>query len=210
MLHKKGARKLNKFVQALYRNEKLYDYLINFIFQNKHLLISVRLNKYDEEIEYDQQTAIEINKVFHRIFMVLISMTTSNTNTQDLMWKYKDAFVFKELMDSPQDGELDLVLVITQNKEMMVKSRKLRSFVNSLNKRRGCKENFAILLEIYDNLLDYERMSFIKDSIIEMVFKDSNLLKTDDKRTRQEFLISLNLQEIIFHVLSSSELGKFL
>ena len=101
---------MNKFIQALYYNEKVYNYLINFIFQNKQLLINLRLKNFTEDIEIDEEKIRKINKMFHRIFKLLIAMTTSYTKTQELMWKYKQDFVFKKLGDSSQDGELELVL----------------------------------------------------------------------------------------------------
>ena len=94
----------------MYRNEKVYDYLINFIFQNKQMLINIRLRNFSEDMDDDEDKIKKINKVFHRTFNLLIAMTTSNTKTQQLQWRYKQEFVFKELGDSPQDGELELVL----------------------------------------------------------------------------------------------------
>ena len=84
----------------------------------------------------------------------------------------------------------------------------MQSFVNCLNKRKGNKNNFKILLEIYDKLLDFERMSFIKDSIIKYIFDNPEMLTTYDKNDRDDFEISLNLQEIIFHILATNQLGK--
>ena len=77
-----------------------------------------------------------------------------------------------------------------------------------MNKRKGNKNNFKILLEIYDKLLDFERMSFIKDSIIKYIFDNPEMLTTYDKNDRDDFEISLNLQEIIFHILATNQLGK--
>ena len=77
-----------------------------------------------------------------------------------------------------------------------------------MNKRKGNKNNFKILLEIYDKLLDFERMSFSKDSIIKYIFDNPEMLTTYDKNDRDDFEISLNLQEIIFHILATNQLGK--
>ena len=74
------------------------------------MLINIRLRNFSEDIDVDEDKIKKINKVFHRIFNLLIAMTTSNTKTQQLLWRYKQEFVFKELGDSPEDGELELVL----------------------------------------------------------------------------------------------------
>lgn len=115
------------------------------------------------------------------------------------MWKYKQFFVFKELGDSPHDGELDLVLCILENKDNLAKSRELQSFVNSLSKRKSNErsENFRILLEIYNKLLNFERMSFIRDSIIRIAFDNTEIVVASSKETREEFETSLNFQEIV-------------
>ena len=39
-----------------------------------------------------------------------------------------------------------------------------RRFVNALNKRVGGKSNFVLLLEIYNKLIKFEAISFLKQS----------------------------------------------
>ena len=77
-----------------------------------------------------------------------------------------------------------------------------------MNKRKEKNDNFKILFKIYDKLLDSKRMSFIKDSIIKCIFDNPDMLTTFDKDDRDNFEISLNLQETIFHILVTNELGK--
>lgn len=49
-------------MQALFRNEKVYDYLINFLYQNKRLLISIRLKQFGDELKISDEKVKEINK----------------------------------------------------------------------------------------------------------------------------------------------------
>ena len=118
---KKGERLTNSFAQNLYRNTKVYDYLINFLFQNKELLLKVRKLNMDTVSEGKKEIVRLIRKVFKRIFRILEKMTENNNKTQDLMWKYKEDFIFEELGSSEQEGELELVLVIIDDSEKAIK-----------------------------------------------------------------------------------------
>lgn len=116
-----GNRKINVYAQNLYRNVKLYDYLINFLFQNIELLIKVR--KIDmKKLEGNQLLTIKmVRKIFKKIFRVLEVMTANNPKTQELMWKYKEDFVINKLGSTEQEGELELVLVIIDDSENAIK-----------------------------------------------------------------------------------------
>ena len=118
---KEGERRTNLFAQNLYRSTKVYDYLINFLFQNKELLIKVRKLNMDTVSESKKEIVRLIRKVFKRIFRILEEMTKNNNKTQDLMWKYKEEFIFEELGSSEQEGELELVLVIIDDSEKAIK-----------------------------------------------------------------------------------------
>jgi hypothetical protein len=160
--NKTGGRKINEFIQDLYRNLKVYDYMINFLFQNESLFITARQIDLEQKSEEERKIIEAINKVFRKIFSVLRVMTANNDKTKELMWKYKEKFVFKKLGKIPESGELELVLNIIDDSKAIAKSRNLRSFVNALNMRIGSDENFVLLLEIYNKLINYESMSFVK------------------------------------------------
>ena len=118
---KKGERRTNLFAQNLYRNTKVYDYLINFLLQNKELLLKVRRLNMDTVSESKREIVRLIRKVFKRIFRILEEMTKNNNKTQDLMWKYKEEFILEELGSTEQEGELELVLVIIDDSEKAIK-----------------------------------------------------------------------------------------
>jgi hypothetical protein len=117
IVFEKGDRKINVYTQDLYRNSKVYDYLINFLFQNKELLIKVRKIEYENLQPNKEKVVRAIRKVFQIIFRILEIMTVNNIKTQDLMWKYKEDFVFDQLEETEQEGELELVLAIINDSE---------------------------------------------------------------------------------------------
>lgn len=78
--------------QNLYRNTKVYDYMINFLFQNKELFLNVRRINCNELIGNKRDLVLTIRQIFRRIFRILEEMTKNNSTTQDLMWKYKEEF----------------------------------------------------------------------------------------------------------------------
>lgn len=115
--HKEGERVVNPYVQDLYRNLKLYDYLINFLFQSKDLLLKIRTMNANN-LNADQKKTVEIvRKVFKSIFKLLEVMAKDNLSTQELFWKYKEEFIFEELDNTPQEGELSLVLAIIDSND---------------------------------------------------------------------------------------------
>mmetsp|Transcript_29160 Transcript_29160/g.33357 ORF Transcript_29160/g.33357 Transcript_29160/m.33357 type:complete len:821 (-) Transcript_29160:2783-5245(-) len=204
----KGERKINVFAQDLYRNLKVYDYLLNFLFQNKELLLLVRRIKLEELSPQQSELVKPIRRIFYKIFRVLEVMTIENPRTQDLMWKYKEEFTLKELGDIEQEGELEFVLSIIDDSSESVKNNqnmwtlsKTRQFVNGLNKRIGGKENFVILLEIYNKLIKFESISFLKHSLAKLILTSAEDFYTYTKTTRKEFEKSLNIQEIIYSII---------
>ena len=102
----------------MFRNLKVYDYLIDFIYTNKEFLIKVR--GYDSESN-TYECINSIRKIFRKLFKVLEYMTKENRETQNLFWKYKEYFTFKELGDKRQEGELDLVLAIIDDSDESIK-----------------------------------------------------------------------------------------
>ena len=118
----KGERKINPYAQNLYRNLKVYDYMINFLFQNKELLTKVRSLGLQAELKPNQEKIVDMTKkIFKKIFRLLEVMTVNNPTTQELMWKYKESFVFEELGNNEQEGELELVLAIIDDSQDAVK-----------------------------------------------------------------------------------------
>ena len=113
-------KRINVDMQNLFRNLKVYDYLIDFLYTNREFLIKIRSFKYDAEAKQHEGIAI-IRKTFKRIFKILEYMTKENPETQELMWKYKEEFTMKELGDIQQEGELKLVLAIIDDSPESVK-----------------------------------------------------------------------------------------
>lgn len=116
-----GDRKIKAYAQNLYRNIKIYDYMINFLFQNRDLLILTRRIDMNSLKGNKLEIVKVIRKMFRRIFRVLEVMTDDNPTTQGLMWKYKEAFIFEELEEIEQEGELQLVLAIINDSPDAIK-----------------------------------------------------------------------------------------
>ena len=114
------TRKINIDAQNLYRNLKVYDYLIDFILINKDFFIKIKT--YGNQSDDNVPECIKIiRKIWKKIFRVLEYMTKDNSETQGLMWKYKDEFTMKELGSRMQEGELDFVLAIIDDSPEAVK-----------------------------------------------------------------------------------------
>lgn len=119
---KQGERNINVFAQDLYRNLKVYDYMLNFLFQNKELLLLVRSTKLEDLSQQQAELIKPIRRIFCKIFRVLEVMTVENPRTQELMWKYKEEFTLKELGDIEQEGELEFVLSVIDDSPESVKN----------------------------------------------------------------------------------------
>ena len=113
-------KKINVDVQNLFRSLKIYDYLIDYLEINKNFFIKVK-ESYNQSKENDPVWIRIIKKIWKYIFRVLEYMTEDNSKTQQLMWKYKEEFVMKELGDLTQDGELDFILAIIDDSPESVK-----------------------------------------------------------------------------------------
>ena len=111
-------KKINVDAQNLYRNLKVYDYLIEFLDFNKEFWIKIRSYQVTSTTP---QCVTMIRKILRRILKVLEFMTKDNRETQELMWKYKEEFTMKELGNMEQEGELDLVLAIIDDSTESVK-----------------------------------------------------------------------------------------
>lgn len=75
-----------------------------------------------------------------------------------------------------------------------------------MNKRVGNKENFVLLLEIYNKLIKFETISFLKESLVKLILQNPHEIFTNTKDSRQEFEKSLNIQEIIYSVIYNQEM----
>ena len=85
--------------------------------------------------------------------------------------------------------------------------------MNLLNKRVHGKENFVIILEIYNKLIKFEAVSFLKHSLLKLIMKNMQQVHSAGQRTRREFEAALNLQEIIYSIINNQEMhyirGKY-
>jgi hypothetical protein len=131
-----GDRKINSFTQELYRNLKVYDYLINFLFQNQQLFLLVRKVELKPNTKTTDNSVNGIIKVlrsiFRNIFKILELMATNNFITQELLWKYKNQLVFEELGGSNQEGELELLWAIFDDSEQAIKYNQNKYKLNEI------------------------------------------------------------------------------
>ena len=77
--------------------------------------------------------------------------------------------------------------------------------MNTLSKRIKGEDNFIVILKIYNKLIKFEAISFLKQSLIKLVMKSPEDIHTFDKETRREFEKCLNLQEILYSVINNQE-----
>lgn len=202
-----GERKINKFAQRVFRSLKVYDHLINFISQNMKLLIKVRTSDVTVLGETERNKTQNIAKVFRKCLDILEAFTLGNKANQSLMWKYKDKFCFPELGNSEEDGELEFVLAIVDGNEDIATTKSLDFFLQNLNKRMGNEENFVILLDIFNKLMDFESSGKIRKSLIKLILKHPEMLDSTRVKTRAQFEASINVKEILFHILKNQGLN---
>jgi hypothetical protein len=157
-----GERKINPFIQKVFRNVKVYDHMINFIKHNFNLLSYVRTVDNDTLEKEVADKVDKVEEVFYKCITVLQAFVLRNTTNQNLMWKYKEFFVFPSLGASEQDGELDFVYAIIDGNENIEKEKSFSQLIQNLNKRMGHKANFIMLLDIFNKLMDYEITGGIK------------------------------------------------
>jgi hypothetical protein len=204
--YKEGERKINKFAQRVFRSLKVYDHLINFIFQNMKLLIRVRTTDVKFLGETEGNKSEMISKVFRKCLDVLEGFTLGNKINQNLMWKYMDIFCFPELESSEEDGELEFVLAIVDGNEKIATTKSLDSLLQNLNKRIGNEENFVILLDIFNKLMDYESSGKIRKSLVKLILKHPEMLDSSNVKTRAQLEASINVKEILYHILKNQGL----
>ena len=111
---KKGStRRINMFIQDMFRNLKMYDYIINFLTANHDLLLRIRLQEADE----DTETESKVRNLFKRCFNLMKNFTQRNKTNQNLMWKYKEYFTYPELGSTEDDYELEFILTIVDEND---------------------------------------------------------------------------------------------
>jgi len=152
----------------------------------------------------ETQVATSIRKVFRKLFKVLKASTVKNVKTQEKLFKYKEEFVMKELGNVEQEGELSLVHVIiddsadalkfSQNKWTFTKSRR---FINSLYKRVGNEQNVALILKIFNKMIKFDSISFLRQSLAKPILQSLQKIHTYEMETRYEFEKTLSIQEIV-------------
>ena len=67
------------------------------------------------------------------------------------------------------------------------------------------KENFVLILEIYNKLIKFEAISFLKQSLLKLIMENPQDIHSYDKETRRDFEKSQNLQEILFSIIYDQE-----
>ena len=166
-----------------------------------------------ETLDENQTEIVKtVKKIFKKIFRILEMMTLNNPKTQELMWKYKEDFVFEKLGELEQEGELELVLAIIDDSSDAIKYHqnkwtlsKTQQFVTSIHKRINDKDNFVLILEIYNKLIKFDAISFLKQSLLRLIMNTPSDIHSHDKETRREFEKSQNLQEILFSIIKNQE-----
>ena len=123
------------------------------------------------------------------------------------MWKYKEEFLFPTLRDSEEDGELEFVLAIIDGNEQIATSKSMNTFISNLNKRMGHESNFVVLLDIFNKLMDFESMGKIKKSLIKLILDNKDMLEAENAKNSAKFEASINVKEILLHILSNRELS---
>mmetsp|Transcript_1644 Transcript_1644/g.2034 ORF Transcript_1644/g.2034 Transcript_1644/m.2034 type:complete len:685 (-) Transcript_1644:200-2254(-) len=208
-----NEKRINSYTQDLFRNLKVYDYLIDIFFQNKELLIMVRKEIETINNKADLEVALIIKQTFREIFKLLEACTIKNPKTQEKMWKYKEEFVLKELGSIERDGELDLVLSIIDDSTESLKYnqqkwtvKQARSLINALYKRIGNEKNFTTLLKIFNKMIKFDSNSFLRQPLTKLILKNLDSIHTFEKSTRSDIERVLNIQEIISSIASNREM----
>ena len=62
-----------------------------------------------------------------------------------------------------------------------------RKFVNSLNKRIKGYENSVLILEIYNKLIKFEAVSFLKPALIKLTMQNTEEIHSYDKEKQERF-----------------------
>lgn len=63
------------------------------------------------------------------------------------------------------------------------------------------QQNFVVLLEIFNKLIKFEAVSFLKQPLTKLVLDYPDFIITHDKDIIRDFIRGLNTQEIIFSVI---------
>lgn len=104
-----SSKEINTFIQDLFRNMKLYDYIINFLEDFDELYIEVRTIDLETLSKHQKSQFTKIRKVFRLCFELMEAFTVKNKKNQGLMWKYKERFSYPHLGNLEHEGELSFV-----------------------------------------------------------------------------------------------------
>lgn len=117
------------------------------------------------------------------------------------MWKYKEFFTFPHLTDSMQQGELEFVRNILSENDQIARTRHLKDLLNGLAKRAGNSENFIILLEIYEIIIDIDSMSSVRGPMLKMIRMNPDMLIAWNSKDLSEFSTSISILEIFTNIM---------
>ena len=71
------------------------------------------------------------------------------------------------------------------------------------------KENFVILLEIFNKLIKFQAFSFLRQPLTRLVLDKPEFIVSYDKDVERDFVRALNTQEIIYSIISNKKM-KFM
>jgi len=170
-----------------------------------------KLMRYKEIFEEDAEEMHERmywgRKIFKVCFKLLAAFCTNNQINQNLMWKYKEAFCFSQLGKTKEIGELEFVHKILEGNENITRARTLQEFIEHLDKRKGCDENFIWLLEIYQIMIDIDSMSQIRSSLLRLILKSPEMLRADlNVESVRQFDQAINVMRILAQVLKTQDI----
>ena len=198
-------REVNEFVQKIYRNIKIYDHIISFITNNIKLLKLVRTSgQFSDESEHAKKGR-DVKEIFRMCLKILEGMVNNNPENKEILWKYKEFFIFSDLESSPQDGELELVREIIDDNTQIISERSMATFVASLHKRIGHKSNFVILLEIYNKLINYESEDTVKSFLLKAISGKPEMLAGENQDDLEDYLAAVNSKEVLLNILFGGE-----
>ena len=70
-------------------------------------------------------------------------------------------------------------------------------------------QNFVVILEIFNKIIKFEAVSFLKQPLTKLVLDSPEFIITHDKDTIRDFVRGLNTQEIIFNIIWNQQM-KFM
>lgn len=84
--------------------------------------------------------------------------------------------------------------------------RSLTTFVNCLNKRIRNTHNSVRIFNIFNQIMDYENLGKIKNSLIKRILKDTDSITVYEQKSKLEFEASISLKKILLHILQTQDI----